>query len=125
MHQGECSNQSGTALGNRPNQIGSGELTDDQRTNTKWCDTSCFVAPAAGVFADASRTVFSGPGLVNVDMSVFKTFRAGNSTRLQFRVEVFNLLNAVQFANPGTSVGAADFGLIQSTINPARQCSLR
>ena len=97
------------------------KLPADQRTSTKWFDTSCFVAPAAGVFGDATRTVFSAPGLVNVDMSVFKTFRVGDRTRLQFRVEVFNVLNAVQFANPGTSVGAADFGLIQSTINPARQ----
>ena len=116
-----ASNQSGTALGNRPDMICSGELPEDQRTVTKWFDTSCFVAPAAGVFGNAPRTVFSGPGLANVDLSVFKTFPISHGARLQFRVEVFNLLNTVQFANPGMSAGAADFGLITSTISPARQ----
>jgi hypothetical protein len=116
-----ASNQNGTSLGNRPDQICSGELPADQRTATKWFDTSCFVAPVAGVFGNATRTVFSGPGLTNVDMSLFKTFPIGTGPRLQFRAEVFNLFNAVQFANPGTSVGAADYGVILSTINPARQ----
>jgi hypothetical protein len=116
-----ASNQSGTALGNRPDQICSGELPEDQRTTTKWFDTSCFVAPLAGVFGNAPRTVFSGPGLTNVDLSVFKNFPVGHGFRIQFRVEVFNLFNTVQFANPGMSAGAADFGLITSTINPARQ----
>ena len=45
----------------------------------------------------------------------------GSGPRLQFRIEVFNLFNTTQFANPGTSVGATDFGRILSTINPARQ----
>jgi hypothetical protein len=116
-----AANQSGTALGNRPNQICSGELSSDERSVDRWFDTNCFVAPAPGVFGDAPRTLeISGPGLVNVDLSAFKTFDFGGP-RVQFRVEVFNLFNTTQFANPGTTVGAADFGRILSTINPARQ----
>jgi len=115
-------NQSGTALGNRPNQICSGELPSDQQNENRWFDTAYFVAPAAGVFGDAPRTLdISGPGLTNVDLSAFKTFRLGESPRLQFRIEVFNLFNTVQFASPGVSVGATDFGRILSTIGPARQ----
>jgi PQQ-dependent dehydrogenase (s-GDH family) len=37
------------------------------------------------------------------------------------RIDQVHLFNTPQFANPGTSVGAADFGQIRSTINPARQ----
>ena len=117
-----ASNQSGTALGNRPNQTCSGELAPDQRAVTKWFDTSCYVAPAAGTFGNAPRTMpFSGPGLANVDMSLFKNFPLSNGSRLQFRAEVFNLFNTTQFANPSTNVGALDFGQILSTINPPRQ----
>jgi hypothetical protein len=116
-----AANQSGTALGNRPDRACSGVLPGDERTVTRWFDTSCFVAPAPGVFGNAARTVFSGPGLVNVDMSVFKTFRMRGDTQGQFRIEVFNVFNTTQFANPGTTVGAADYGRILSTINPARQ----
>jgi hypothetical protein len=115
------SNQSGTALGNRPDQTCSGELSNP--TATQWFDTSCFVAPAVGVFGNAPRTLtsVSGPGIFNVDLSIFKNFKLGEGPRLQFRWEIFNLFNTVQFANPGTTVGNADFGQILSTINPARQ----
>ena len=93
-----ASNQSGTALGNRPNQTCSGELAPDQRAVTKWFDTSCYVAPAAGTFGNAPRTMpFSGPGLANVDMSLFKNFPLSNGSRLQFRAEVFNLFNRANF----------------------------
>jgi hypothetical protein len=115
-----ATNQSGTALGNRPNQVCDGPLPEDERTLTRWFDTSCFVAPPAGTFGNAPRTSFSGPGLSNVDMSFFKTFRL-NELQIQFRTEIFNLFNTVQFANPATAVGAVNFGQIQSTINPARQ----
>ena len=116
-----AANQSGTALGNRPDQVCDGQLSSDERTVNRWFDTSCFVAPAPGVFGNAERTSFSGPGLVNVDFSAFKSFRLAFGPEVQFRIEVFNLLNTTQFANPGTTVGAADFGRILSTINPARQ----
>jgi hypothetical protein len=115
-----ATNQSGTALGNRPNQVCDGRLDESERTLLRWFDTSCFVAPPPGVFGDAPRTVFSGPGLVNVDMSFFKTFRL-SEVQVQFRTEVFNLFNTPQFANPATNVGAVNFGQIQSTINPSRQ----
>jgi Carboxypeptidase regulatory-like domain/TonB-dependent Receptor Plug Domain len=116
------SSQSGTALGNRPNQLCSGALPSDQQSAAKWFDTSCFIAPSPGVLGNAPRTVsISGPGLFNVDLSVFKNFSIGGTQRVQFRVEVFNLFNNTQLANPGTNVGAVDFGQILSTINPARQ----
>jgi hypothetical protein len=116
-----ATNLSGTALGNRPDRVCDGRLDPDDRTLNRWFDTSCFVAPAAGVFGNTSRTVFSGPGLVNVDMSLFKTFRPRPDLQVQFRAEAFNLFNTTQFANPATAVGAVNFGQIQSTINPARQ----
>jgi len=115
-----AANQSGTALGNRPDRVCDGRLDGSQRTLNRWFDTSCFVAPPPGVFGNAPRTVFSGPGLVNVDMSIFKTFRL-RDIQLQFRAEAFNVFNTTQFANPATNVGAVNFGQIQSTVNPSRQ----
>lgn len=115
-----ASDQSGTALGNRPDQICDGHLPDP--TVDRWFDTGCFVAPTPGTFGNAGRTIdVSGPGLFNVDLSLFKNFGLRTGERLQFRMEVFNLFNTTQFANPNTSVGSASFGRIQSTINPARQ----
>ena len=117
-----ATDQSGTALGNRPDVACDGNLSEGDRTLNRWFDTNCYVAPAVSVFGNADRTEdFAGPGLVNFDLSLFKTFRIGPAVQMQFRAEVFNLFNTTQFANPATSVGAVNFGQIQSTINPPRQ----
>lgn len=40
--------------------------------------------------------------------------------KLQFRMEVFNLFNRVQFGYPGMTVGLATFGVISSQANNPR-----
>jgi hypothetical protein len=42
-----------------------------------------------------------GPGLQNLDMSLFKIFNIRESTKLEFRAEAFNVGNWVDFGNPG------------------------
>ncbi|MCX6551174.1 MAG: TonB-dependent receptor [Acidobacteria bacterium] len=120
-----ATNQSGSGVGNRPDRTCDGQLPENERTILRWFNTSCYVAPAVSTFGNAKRTEdFSGPGLLNVDLSIFKSFSLGKSRQLEFRVETFNLFNTTQFANPGTSMGSVTFGQIQSTMNPARQIQL-
>jgi hypothetical protein len=109
------SNLSGTGFGNRPDRVCDGKL--DAPTIVEWFDTSCFVAPAAGVLGNAARTTLVGPGRWNADLSVSKKFQQ----RLQFRAEIFNLFNHAQFQTPGTTVGSPTFGVIQSTVKSSRQ----
>jgi hypothetical protein len=63
-----------------------------------------------------------GPGQFNTDFSVGKTFRTGGLREdavLAFRTEFYNALNHPQFANPGTSLGTATFGVItQNSVAP-------
>lgn len=106
--------QSGTAFGNRPDRICDGKLDDP--TVLRWFDTSCFVAPAPGVLGNAARTTLFGPGRWNVDLALSKKI-----DKFQFRAEAFNVLNHAQFATPGTAVGSATFGIIQSTVKSPRQ----
>jgi len=108
------SNQSGTAFGNRPNRVCSGQL--DNPTVQRWFDTACFVAPAVGTLGNAARTTLFGPGRWNADMALSKRFG-----KFQFRTEVFNVFNHAQFAAPATTVGAPNFGVIQSTVKSSRQ----
>jgi hypothetical protein len=116
-----ATDQSGTGLGNRPNVTCDPTLPSDQRSVLQWFNTACFAAPTPGTFGNAPRTMLTGPGLTNVDLSFFKSFRIHDQQTVQFRAEIFNLLNTAQFANPATSVGGVGFGQITSTINPARQ----
>jgi hypothetical protein len=108
----------GVYLGNRPDQICSGKLS--QSTPQEFFNTSCFVDPPAGALGGASRTPLSGPDFLNFDASLFKTLTIYESTQLEFRTEIFNLFNHPQFAFPGTTTDSPGFGQITQTVNNPR-----
>jgi hypothetical protein len=87
-----------TGTGSRPDRIGDGRLSDP--TVDRWFDTAAFATPAQFTYGNAGRNILYGPGRVNTDFSVFKTFVGGGSFRLQFRAEFFNLWNHTQFDLP-------------------------
>jgi hypothetical protein len=114
-----ATNQSGTGIGNRPNDICNGTLSDPGVH--EWFNVSCFATPGVGTLGNAARTTLYGPGQVNFDTSVFKNFRITETSELQFRSEFFNILNHAQFAIPATALGSSTFGTVTSTVNAARQ----
>ncbi len=46
------------------------------------------------------RGDFSGPGLADVDFSLFKNTSLTERTNLEFRAEFFNIFNRVNFGPP-------------------------
>jgi len=68
------------------------------------------------------RNTFEGPGFANTDFSVFKNIKLplGESTRLQFRAEFFNVFNRVNFRQPTVTLSSSTFGRATSTFT-ARQ----
>ncbi len=69
---------------------------------------SQFVAPRGLTFGDAGRNFLNNPGRVNFDMALLKHFKVRESGMLEFRAEVFNVLNHTQFRvydpdNPGST----------------------
>jgi hypothetical protein len=115
-------NNSGTALGNRPDQLCNGKLSHP--TVFEFFNPNCYVDPVPGVLGNASRTPLSGPDFINFDSSLFKTFALPRETQLVFRAEVFNVFNHPQFANPGTTTDSAGFGEITSIVNNPRLIQL-
>jgi len=65
-----------------------------------------------------------GPWRWNVDISLSKTFRIGESKRLQVRVDGFNALNHVNDGNPNTSITSAGFGQISGVSGNARTAQI-
>jgi outer membrane receptor protein involved in Fe transport len=60
---------------------------------------------------NSGRNILIGPGITNLDFSVFKNHqirRISESFNVQFRVEMFNVLNHANFAPPGPGDGNTD-----------------
>src|SRR6266478_3441623 len=95
----------------RPNLIGDPNFNADRSRNDqvgRWFHTAVFQAPPVGRYGNAGRNILSGPGSVNTDIGLFKNFVPGRERwgRLQFRTEVFNVFNRVNFNNPTASLNA-------------------
>ena len=61
---------------------------------------SVMIPPPFGQFGTMRRNMFPDSGFRNFDFSLGKNFHIGESKRLQFRAEFFNILNHPNFANP-------------------------
>jgi Carboxypeptidase regulatory-like domain/TonB dependent receptor len=66
----------------------------------------------AGQFGNEGRNVVRGPGIENVDLSLFKYFNIDETRRVQFRAECFNLLNHPNFGLPENDLESPAFGQI-------------
>jgi hypothetical protein len=101
---------------------------------TQWFNPAAFIAPpsVSGFFGNVGRDTYIGPGLATWDFSVLKNTRIRESLNLQFRAEIFNLLNRANFNTPNlivftpptatnTSGLSGTAGAITSTSTTARQ----
>jgi hypothetical protein len=77
----------------------------------------CFVAGnsvltpnALGTFGNIGRNIFRDSGFKNVDFSVFKDFRFRERFGAEFRVELFNIFNHPNIANPFGSSNTSFLG---------------
>ena len=111
----------------RPNATGvdpasSGNFGD--RING-WYNPAAFTTPAVLTFGNVSRTVgLRGPGQVNWDTSLFKSFSITETFKAQFRAEALNFTNTPLFRAPNSAVGNGSFGRITQQANFARMIQL-
>ncbi len=101
---------------------------------SQWFNPAAFIAPPStgGFYGNLGRDTFIGPGLATWDFSVLKDTKIRERLTVQFRAEIFNLLDRANFntpnlivftpptaANPTGLSGTA--GAITSTSTTARQ----
>jgi outer membrane receptor protein involved in Fe transport len=119
--QGQAPEISGFSS-NRPNVIGN--PNSGPRTAAEWFNVSAFqqLEPDPQgrfeVFGNEGRNAVQGPGYVNWDLSAFKNIRLTESKELQFRGELFNVLNHTNFRLPVSDIESPTFGQIQSDVSP-------
>jgi hypothetical protein len=82
-----------------------------------WVNRAAFATAAAGTTGNLGRNTIYGPGFFSIDPSMFKEIAIKEKLRAQFRVEVFNVLNWTNYANPTTTFNSGSFGLISNTRN--------
>ncbi len=68
-------------------------------------------------FVTCDSNVLPGPGLINVDMGIFRKFHPTERSSIEFRGEICNVSNTPQFANPNSSIASSGFGVINNVAN--------
>ncbi len=103
----------------------------------RYFNPACFSIQPLGFLGTAGRNFLQGPGMFNWDLSLTKETHlpfAGESGRLEFRAEMFNILNRPNFSIPingrtvytanettASATALATAGQIDRTISSSRQ----
>jgi hypothetical protein len=119
------------------NLVGPYKVTHGIGSNTHWLDPSAFGQPSGCPTAVApnptppctpqnvglgntGRNQFRGPGYIQDNISLFKSFNIFREAALETRIEAFQLSNTPQFNNPNSGSGniftSGSFGQVTSTL---------
>jgi hypothetical protein len=113
------------------NSAGSGQFADCLSSPVTlgspdgWWDPSSFADPedigGTPRFGTCGPGVLRGPGLVNIDMGVFRKFQMSERMDVQIRAEAFNMTNTPHFNNPNSNVSSSGFGVVTGMQNTGRE----
>jgi len=70
-----------------------------------WFDPLAYASVTQVRFGTSGMDVLRGPGQINLDAALFRTFRVTERVHAQFRAQVFNAANTPHFANPASNAG--------------------
>lgn len=122
-------------MGLRPDRIGdpnSGTCANGAPVHTRSCWFNNTIGtvwgvPAAFTFGGATRNSLYGPGYLQMDWGLDKTFDITEKYKLQFRWEVFNAFNKVNLGNPGGDVtpGSSGAQITSTVLSIAPEATMR
>jgi len=107
----------------RPNQVGDPNTgtcalqngtTAPVRTPLCWFNTGAFQQAQQGQFGNVGRNTLRGPAFQQWDFSALKTIAIHENLKLQFRAELFNIFNNVNFELPDNDISSPNFGVIEA-----------
>jgi len=117
-----------TSAGGSLNAPGNSQTADQIKpevaifgTRDLWFDTTAYAPVTAARFGTSGWDQLRGPGLINVDLSVYRAFRISERVNMQFRAEAFNMSNTPHFGNPRSDISATQPGLITGVQNTGRE----
>src|SRR5262249_61813663 len=101
----------------RPDLVPGGSPYRD--SGKQWLNPAAFAIPAPGTFGNLKRGDIRGPSFSQVDLVLVKGIPTGSRAQLDLRVEVFNLLNHNNYANPSGRLNNA-LGTGNNQIQPGQ-----
>jgi hypothetical protein len=117
----------GTGSGNQFwNQTGDSSTSVGSFTPTGlvWFKTSVFTQPGAGTFGTQQRNNLRNPPFWAADVSLRKNFPIVERLTMQFRFDVFDVLNHPNWGGPNSTPTSGAFGTITGKTNDDRQLQL-
>jgi hypothetical protein len=104
-------------LASLPDRVAGASL-QGPKTVSEWFNTSAFTAPPAGYFGNAAYGSIIAPGMVDLDLALYKDFPIRERGRIEFRAEAFNAFNHTNFSGISTGFGSGNFGQVTSALDP-------
>jgi hypothetical protein len=76
-------------------------------SDRQFLNPAAFAIPAPGAFGNLGRNALKGPDFRQLDFILNKRIRFSETKSLEFRTEVFNILNHANFGNPASTLNNA------------------
>ena len=83
-----------------------------------YLNPAAFRPPATGTYSTDKPFTILNPGRFQNDLSISRSFRVGVSDTVQFRWEIFNVINHVNLDAPETALNSSTFGQILTAGDP-------
>jgi hypothetical protein len=102
----------------RPDLVGPVHKLDPHKAGNRFFDPAAFALQPLGQIGNARHNFFTGPPVNNLDFTAIKRTSFGERYNLEFRTEVFNILNHAQFFNPVGDFSNSNFGNVTAARDP-------
>ncbi len=90
-------------------------LKYDFHNTNQFFNTAAFSPPQNGTIGNTRRNSVRQPGISQLDMGIFKTFRFAERYEFKFKWEVFNVFNHAMFAYETGKQSSSAFGTLFAT----------
>jgi len=104
-----------------PDLVGSVKKLGGVGPGQPFYDPSAFAAVTRVGYGNVGRNTLLGPGTVNMDFSLFRSFNVTERLNLQFRADAANFFNSPHFNNPNGDFTSGAFLTITSAKDDERQ----
>ena len=94
----------------------SDNIFGDKSVNN-YLNIGAFTSPPVGTYSTLKPNAFYGPSRLQNDLAVTRNFHLA-AKQLQFRWEIFNVLNKANFNNPTAALNSTTFGRILTAGDP-------